>query len=271
MKLTRLIQEIYFEPSLITPGAHASIRRLIETRIFSADPQAKRDGTGMCGEAVTLEQMQIIDGIAHIPIGGAIGLRLDGMAKGTGAVDVMDISAEIDQASADPNVRAILFDIDSPGGMVSGTPELADKIAALDKPAYVFSNGLVASAAYWLASAADGIFATKTANIGSIGVYIPWLDQTEAFKMEGLSVEIIKAGKLKGMGYPGTSLTDDQRAHLQDRVNEIYDMFKTQVTSTRKGVSKDTMQGQTFMAAQALERGLIDAIVADKSEVVRMI
>lgn len=206
----------------------------------------------------------------HIPINGAIGQKLSPFQRGDGAVDVMDISAELDQAEQDETVQAILLDIDSPGGMVLGTPELADKINRVKKPVYAFTNGMIASAAYWIAASADQIFATPTASIGGIGVYIPWVDQTKAYEMQGLSVELIKAGKLKGMGFPGTSLTNVQRDHLQSRVDSIYSMFTSHVRAMRGDVAKSTMQGQTFMAQEANKLGLVDLVVRDKAQAIEL-
>jgi len=273
MKLQHLIQQVYYEPSLITPSAHAAIRQLLESRLGenTAGFAIRQPGQGVCGQEVEVEQMEIIDGIAHIPIGGAIGQKLTGFERGEGAVDVADIAKEIDMAESDDSVQAVIFDIDSPGGMVSGTPELADKIAAMDKTAFAFSNGSIASAAYWIASATDGIFTTKTASTGSIGVYLPVVDMTRAFEAQGVKVELIKAGKLKGMGFPGTSLSDESRQHLQDRVNQIYEMFTGFVTSRRGEIDSQAMQGQIFMAQEAMDSNLIDGIVSSKEDVVRML
>lgn len=270
MMLEYLIRKVFHEPSLITPGAHASIRQLLESKMLSGE--FARNGTDMCGEAVALPGLAIIDGIAHLPIAGAIGQGLSGFAKGRGAVDVLDISNEIDQASADKSVRSFLFDFDSPGGMVSGTPELASKMRAITKPKYGFTSGMIASAAYWLAASLDGIFATESAEIGSIGVYLPFHDLTKAAEMEGIKVELIKAGKLKGIGYPGLPLSDNQREHLQTRVNEIYAMFTAHVRATRGAhIADDTMQGQTFLAKEAHQRGLIDGLVTSKRDVIQML
>lgn len=273
MKLQFLIQQLYYEPSLITPEAHASIRQLIESRLGQEsilNEDGKREGT-YCGEKVELPSMEIVDGIAHIPVAGAIGQKLSGFAKFAGAVDVQDIEEEIEMAESDRKVRAILFDMDTPGGMVSGTPELADRIAAIRKPNYAFSNGLIASAGYWLASACNGIFCTRTSSIGSIGVYLPVYDYSEYYKMEGVKVELIKAGKLKGLGYPGTQLSDAGREHLQERINKIYGMFTGHVRSMRGDISSDTMQGQVFLGSEAFERGLVDGLVRSKADVVSML
>jgi signal peptide peptidase SppA len=270
MKFQHILQKVYHEPWLITPGAHAAIVALVETRILNAEPRAEREGTDFCGEKVELEQMEVINGIAHIPIGGAIGRKLTGFEKGMGAVDVLDVEKEIDQAEDDPRVKGILLDIDSPGGMVSGTPELAEKIASVDKPIFAYTEGMMASAAYWIGCAADQVFATRSAEIGSIGVYIPWVDSTERYKEAGYSVKVIKSGKYKGMGYPGTPLTKDQEALLQDRVNAIAEEFYMQVKSKRGDILGETMQGQTFDGREAMSLGLVDEIVKCKDDVCRM-
>lgn len=269
MILEYLIRKVFFEPSLITPCAHASIRQLLESKIESGS--FIRDGVDSCGAKVELPGLQIIDGgLAVIPIGGAIGQGLSGFAKGRGAVDVADIEAEIEEALSDSKVHTILFDLDSPGGMVSGTPELAARIKRITGVRTVaFTQGMIASAAYWIASSCQSIYATESAEIGSIGVYLPFHDLTKAAEMEGVKVELIKAGKLKGIGYPGLPLTDVQREHLQERVNDIYKMFTSHVRANRGAISEDTMQGQTFLAREALSRGLINEIVASRAHVIQ--
>lgn len=270
MNIHHILSALY-EPSLITPGAHASIRRLIESRLgqeaFEA-ADAQRQGTDFCGNTVDLPSMAVIEGIAHIPIGGAIGHKLGLREKGRGAVDTTDVMNELAQADADPAVTAAVLDMDTPGGMVTGTPELAAAVAAFSKPILAFTSSMIASAGYWIAASADGIFTTQTASTGSIGVYVPWIDQTEAMKAEGLKVELIKAGKLKGLGFPGTALTDAQREHLQEQVDNIYGMFKSHVIEHRGNVPDSAMQGQTFMAREAMAAGLIDGIVSSKADMI---
>jgi signal peptide peptidase SppA len=255
MMIEYLVRKVFHEPSLITPGAHASIRQLLQSKIETGE--FIREGTDSCGGKVEVPGMVKEGGIAYIPIAGAIGQGMSGFAKGRGAVDVADVSREIEDAMADKDIKSILFEFDSPGGMVSGTPELAGQIRSITKPKYAFTSGMIASAAYWLASACDGIFATESSEIGSIGVYLPFHDLTKAAEMEGVKVDLIKAGTLKGIGYPGTSLMPEQRQHLQERVNDIYQMFTSHVRATRgEHIHENTMQGQTFLAKEALSRGL---------------
>lgn len=270
MRYEHILRALHGEPWLILESGHDAISSLVYDRLLTSEPIVQREGSDICGNAVELPQMEVIDGVAHIPIGGVIGRGLGAMEKGSGAVDVGDIENEINQAEADKSVRSIIFDIDSPGGMVAGTPELAGRIATMRKPKYAYVN-LAASGAYWLASSTDGIFGTPTSEVGGIGVYMPWIDRTKAFEQRGLKVEMIKAGRLKGLGFPGTSLTESQRAYLQERVDEIYGMFTSHVISNRGNISAESMQGQTFMAGNAMKLGLMDGLVENKMALSRMI
>ena len=273
MKYHQILSILREQPLLITPEAHASLLALFDEHrtLSAAEFNAKREGTGACGETIELEQMLIEDGIAQTPIGGPIGRGLGSFEKGAGAVDVADIEDDLNVAEEDEECRVILLNFDSPGGMVSGTPELADRIAAVQKPIYSFTPGLMCSAAYWLAAASDGIFATKSANIGSIGVYMPFADYTEMAKQKGIKIRVFSSGKYKGMGVPGTSLTKDQETLLQEEVMKIAGMFYEHVQANRPDVPDDAMQGQAFMGAEALEMGLIDNLVRDRSEMLGLI
>lgn len=267
MRLERIIREVYHRPWLITPDTHASIRALIESKLA----HEAREGEGICGEQIELPSMEIVDGIAHIPIAGAIGVRLTGFEKGSGAVDSNDIAAEIDEA-LEQGVDGFFFEFDSPGGMVSGTPELANKIAAIEQPKVAFApSGMIASAAYWLASPMDAILGTDTSLIGSIGVYQPVLDMSGYYEQHGVKVELIKDGAHKGAGYPGTSLTDEQRARLQEEVSQIGERFRSFVSQTRFTISREDMEGQVFMGQEAVNRGFADRIVSGKAEALALL
>lgn len=277
MNLHKLIAAVYHEPCLITPSAHASIRQILETRgIVSTgsptDAISRAPGEGVCGEKVEVEQPFITEeGIAIIPVNGALGQGLKPFERGDGAVDTLDLRAELDQFAAD-DVRAAIMDFDSPGGMALGTPETAKAILDFPKPIYAYTRGMIASAAYWLASSTHGIFATPSSNIGSIGTVITYHDLSGMAEKKGIKVEVIRSGKYKGMGTPGTSLSSEQRAFLQDRVDTITRDFKAHVRARRgDGVSDDVMQGQVLMAGEAQAAGLIDGIVSDRRDVEMMI
>lgn len=273
MKYHQILATLNEEPLLITPAAHASLLKLFEEHrtLEIAEFMAKREGVDACGGKVELEQMEVIDGIAHIPVAGPMGKGLSKFEKGAGAVDVDDIMDDLDDAEDDDQVRAAIMDVDTPGGMVLGTPELSDRILAFSKPIYAFTAGIMCSAGYWIGSACDAIFATRSANIGSIGVYVPWADTSEMWKARGVKIEVFTSGKYKGMGVPGTSLTKDHREFLQNRVMEIAEMFYGHVQAMRADVQPEDMQGQVFMGANALARGLIDDVVQSKADVVDLL
>lgn len=212
-------------------------------------------------------QMEEIDGIAIIPVYGPVGRNLDVWDKRSGCTDYNDLMQELEAAEDSESVRAILLDLDTPGGMVNGTPETADRIAAIDKPIYCYSGGLICSAGYWIASSTDGIFATRSADIGCIGVYSAFMDLSEMAKMMGIKVQVFSSGTYKGMGTPGTSLTKEQEALIQARIMEMAQMFYDHVHDNRDDIDDDDMQGQTFKAAAAADRGFIDQVVADRDEV----
>lgn len=284
MKLQQLIQTLYYEPALITPAAHASIRQILEDRLGDGRagrpdtshltpgaPFSREPGKDWCGAEVEVDQMEIRDGIAYIPIGGAVGQDLSPFDRGDGAVDVLDVMQELRDAERDPMVRGIILDMDSPGGMIQGTPECADAVAGCQKPIYAFTRGLMASAAYWIASASDGIFTTRSAAVGSIGVYVPVIDVSQMYEQRGVKVELVKAGKYKGDGFPGTKLSKEGRAQLQERVNKIYAVFTAHVREARGDIADETMQGQVFLGEEAFGLGLVDAVVRDVSEVAELI
>ena len=263
LKYPKLLSE---EMLLITPAGYDRLVKQYTERDLMRLERLKE--LGML-EAEDSEFELTDDGVAIIQIAGPIGHRLDAWDRYFGAVDVKDIEEELEAAEAEADV--ILLDIDSPGGMVTGTPELADRIRACSKPVYAFTEGMMASAAYWIGCATERVFATKSSDVGSIGVYIPFLDISKMLEEAGIEVQMFTSGKYKGMGMPGTSLTRDQAKLLQDRVMGTAEMFFEHVEETRGEVKRDAMQGQVFRAEAALEEGLIDQVVEGRDEVIERI
>ncbi len=203
--------------------------------------------------------LSIEDGVGMVSIQGPLIRRPDDIESWLfGAVDTEEVISAVVEAAGRSEVQSILLDIDSPGGTVNGTPELAEAVAdaSRQKFVYAFSGGLMCSAAYWVASQADAIYAAPSARIGSIGVIIPFLDKAEAMERAGMRMEVFASGKFKGIGFPGTSLTDEQRALLQGEVEEIFADFKTAVLARGRKIPDEAMEGQTFSARQAQRHNL---------------
>ena len=200
------------------------------------------------------------DGTGVIPVAGVIGKGLSPLEKMMGSADVDAIMSAIDQMTANPVVKRIAFHVSSPGGTVTGVEELANKIRGLKMPTMAYTDSEMASAAYWIASAADRVVAAPSATVGSIGVYMAIPDFSKAAEMQGLKMVVIKSGKYKGAGIEGTSLTADQVDNLQASVDAIHADFKAAVQMKRKMVQSATMEGQTFSGKQAAGVGLVTGL-----------
>jgi signal peptide peptidase SppA len=215
--------------------------------------------------------LSVEDGVATVSISGPIIRKPHIFARVLmGATDSEEIGAAIQEASFRPDIKAVFLDIDSPGGTVAGTPELAAAVSALDKkkPVYAFSSGLMASAAYWIASQARAIYATPSAQVGSIGVVQAVVDRSAAINAAGIKVEVFSVGKYKAMGAPGTPLTDDQRELIQSNLAEIAGEFHAAVLARGRAIPPEAMEGQTFSGRQA-QRVNLAGMVPDRAEAMR--
>lgn len=177
-------------------------------------------------------------------------------------ISTTQIARDLRAFAADPSIKVIILDIDSPGGTVSGVEELAREIHAAreHKPIVAVANSMAASAAYWLASQASDVVVTPTGQVGSIGVYAGHADYSQAFEKMGIKVTLVHAGRYKVEGNPFQPLDDEARAELQRSVDEYYRMFVSAVERGRGELSEDVMQGRMYSAEQALKHRLVDRV-----------
>lgn len=205
------------------------------------------------------------DGVAVIPVSGPLSKRESFMSFLFGGMSYAIIQNSIDMAVADPSVDSILLSIDSPGGTVSGLEAAGNAIRAASeqKPVIAFASGMMTSAAYWLASAADRIIAESTAEIGSIGVLMCHYDFSEMDKADGLKRTYLAAGKYKAIGNDAEPLGETARQVFQDELDYLYGLFVETVAKNR-GVSNEEAaamaDGKVFIGQQALTAGLIDEV-----------
>ncbi len=167
-------------------------------------------------------------------------------------------------ALADDAVGAIVFDIDSAGGEVAGCFDLVDEIyqARGTKPIYAIANEAALSAAYAIASAADRVYLTRTAAVGSVGVMAVHVDQSGLDAKTGLKYTAIHAGRQKTEGNPHEALSKEAAAAIQARVNATYDLFCATVARNR-GLSEQAIratEAATYTGAEAVTAGLADAV-----------
>lgn len=176
------------------------------------------------------------------------------------------LGAQIRELASDEAVGAILLDVDSPGGTISGLPEVAATIRAAReaKPILTLVNDTDASAAYWLSAQADEIMSVAEGLTGSVGIYTEHWDYSGLLEAEGIAHEYIQAGRFKTEGNEFGPLTDDARAHMQALVDDGYGLFLADVAKGRgitvKQVREGYGEGRVFAAREALSMGLIDRV-----------
>lgn len=208
-------------------------------------------------------------GVAVLRLYGVVAHRAHMVSNvsGPGGTSTELFGRSLRAALADEQVGAVLLDVDSPGGAVAGTPELVDLIyqsRGQGKPIVASANALAASAAYWIASAADEFVVTPSGSVGSIGVLAAHEDRSEAAAKEGRRITYVTAGKFKAEGNPHEPLTDEARAEVQRMVDHAYGVLVDSIARNR-GVSAQTVresygEGRMFHAKQALAVGMVDRI-----------
>jgi len=203
-----------------------------------------------------------IEGVAVIEMSGPLMKMASSL---TGGSSTVAIRQQIRNAVNDPAVHSILMWIDSPGGTVSGTSDLAADIAAAAavKPTVTHADDLMASAAFWAGSQASKVFANSTALVGSIGTYMVIEDSSGMAAMDGVKVHVVRAGDFKGMGVPGTEVTAEQLADSQRIINDLNAQFLQGVASGRRMSLPQVQQladGRVHVAAEAQKLGLIDGV-----------
>jgi ClpP class serine protease len=198
-------------------------------------------------------------GIATITVSGILGNNLARIDQLLGFTDFQVIQDEIGEA-LERSAKAILFEMDSPGGEVQGTAETAERIAAIEIPKASYSAGLDASAAYFLSSSMDRKFVSPSAFSGSIGTMLPWVDESKFWDALGVAWEpIIGTGEtLKGAG-AGPSLSDAQRDHFQGQVNAMSAAFRDHVSNYRE-LDFEALQAGAYFGKQAIDLNLADEI-----------
>jgi signal peptide peptidase SppA len=250
-----------YSPILIEPAkAKAYLDKVAE--ISPADLKANGDIEEMMEMLFGPRPMLVKYGsVAVIPVFGVIGSGLTELEKMMGAVDVEDIEEMLEDAHRDPTVTTVIFDFDSPGGTVTGVPELASRIRNCPKRTVGWSCKQSCSASMWLMSQCDEVYASPSSIVGSIGVYIPIYDMKAAYAEEGVTVDLIKSGWAKGAGFAGTSMTPEQRKLFQDDVDETHAWFISDIKSVRTYADVADMQGQCWSGKKAAEKGLITGIL----------
>lgn len=279
--LPHLAGRVFDTPLLIA-------RAKLDTIMGVLMPRLRGEALPFAQGAVTASYDVTPEGIAVIPVFGTLVRRTVGLEAQSGLTSYASIGQQLAEAVADPKVKAILLDVDSPGGEAGGVFDLADQIFAARasqsrlrpvskhgtgsstqssrdqnvKPIWAVANEEAFSAAYAIAAAASKVYVSRTGGVGSIGVIAVHLDQSQAEADAGLKYTAIYAGARKNDLSPHEPLSDPARAALQTEVDRVYEMFVATVARTR-GLAPDAVKATEaglFFGADAVAAGLADKL-----------
>lgn len=221
------------------------------------------------------QEYQVRDGgIAVLNIAGVMANKANMFTRVSGGASAQMLTQQISSMRADPRVRGVVLDFDTPGGSVFGIPAMAAEIRSLasEKPTVSVSTGMMASAGYWTGSAANAVYVSgETDYVGSIGVVA-----THSYnpRETGPKTTEITAGKYKRMASDNAPLTKEGQAYIQQQVDQIYGAFVDAVALHRKvsasAVLENMADGRIFIGQQAINAGLVDGIATVETMVERM-
>jgi signal peptide peptidase SppA len=260
-----IMQAVLSTPWAILPEKLAAIEALLALRLAGGQVRAEDVAAATNGRRVASGPGRA-GAVAVLPIYGTIHQHAGMLLESSGGTATEAVSAALYQALDDPAVGAIVLDVDSPGGEVSGVEELSAQIyqSRGQKPIVAVANSLMASAAYWIGSAADEVWVTPSGEAGSIGVYAAHQDVSQALEQGGVRVSLLSAGKYKTEGNQFEPLTAEARTALQARVDAYYEKFVAAVARGR-GYAPVTVrngfgEGRVLTAEAAVAAHLADRV-----------
>jgi ClpP class serine protease len=228
---------VFERPWAILPSTLATIVEVVRLRAIGT-PLTAEDVRERLAATPQRQRRAATGAVAVIPVHGVIVPKANLMTEMSGATSVESLTGAFRDAMAAEDVSGVVFDIDSPGGVVEGLPELAAEIrgARGAKPVVAVANHMAASAAYWLGSQADEFVASPSASVGAIGVYMAHMDESAAFEKEGIKPTVVSKGR------------------------------RVPIATVRDGYG----EGRMFTAQTALREGMVDRVDTLDNSIVRV-
>lgn len=261
--LPYLASRLYGTPLLIARPKLEVILGVVARKLAGdtlATPPPANVDAGMSGG------LQVQEGIAVLPILGTLVRRASYIGAASGLTSYHDIEAMAEAAFADPQVRAVLLEIDSSGGEAGGVFDVAQRLRTLaqtsGKPLWAIADEAALSAAYAIACAADRLWLTRTAEVGSIGVVAVHVDESVADAKAGLNYTFLHAGAHKVDGHPHAPLPAPVAADIQADIEQLHEQFIALVAGFRRvtvDAIRDT-EARVYRGEAALQAGLADQI-----------
>ena len=267
--LLHLADRVLNRPLLLHPDKALVISDVLAGRIGIEAPTMTPEASRFYGTRRKPDGapgiLVVDEGVAIITIEGSLVNRGAWVGASSGLTSYEGIAAQLTEAAARDDIKAVILDVDSPGGEAGGTPNLGAQVRALrdHKPVVAVVNDMAASAAYWIASQASEIVVSETGAVGSIGVIAMHVNRAGEMVQRGLSATIVKAGAHKADGHPFGPLSEDVRADWQSTIDTLYGLFC-------RAVGEGRGEKLTADAARATEarvlygRAAIKAGLADK-------
>lgn len=212
--------------------------------------------------------MQMHEGVAVITVKGPMVSGSAGFMRIFDVLGYDDIRQAMVEAMSKKETKALLFDLDSPGGHVAGCEDLGTFIreSRAIKPSVAYTGGSMFSAAYWTGSATSKVLAARTAQVGSIGVLATHMERSRQMEKEGITPTVFRSGKWKGLGGPNEPLSKEAKEMFQAQVDTASGFFTEAVAknlgTSIKVVDEKMGQGRTFFGKDALSVGLIHGIAS---------
>jgi signal peptide peptidase SppA len=252
----------------IAPAILAQMSSRLESTIDSEGmPAMEANLLQLIRQAEGGQNYEVIDGVAVIPVTGVISKEMDFFSYLFGGVSTKQLKNDIAQSMNDDEVRSVLLHIDSPGGQVDGTAELASTIYDYrgDKKIVALADGAMCSAAYWVGAATEEQYiATSTTCVGDIGVVATHRERSKLEERVGIKTTEVYAGKYKRIASSFKPLSEEGKDYLQGHVDYIYSLFVSEVARFKgvdeETVLKDMADGRAFIGRQAVDAGLVSGI-----------
>ncbi len=269
-KIRRVVAAAYSTVWAILPQKLNAICELLDLRAngaaLSKEEVRARIGAQEEDSERPLFERPLDGRVALLRLHGVISQRMNMMSQVSGGVSTEQFTKAFRSAVVDQEITAIVIDVDSPGGSTPGVAELAEEIKSARgiKPIIAVSNSMMASAAYWIASAADKIVASPGSMLGSIGVFTMHSDLTGQDEKLGVKRTVVSAGRFKVASLDGETLAPEGKAELQALVDETFENFIMAVAENRATtaahVESGFGQGKILAARDAVAEGLADEI-----------
>ena len=260
----------------ITPGKLQEIKAFLEAKIRGTEVPDLVVADYKAAAGRRPNGTQVVNRVGIVPVFGTIVQRVGTMEASSGGISTEELGYQIAGLADDKSISSILLVFDSPGGSVSGTPELADRIHALSQKKRIvgIADSTAASAAYWLLAQCSEACVSPSGQIGSIGVLCEHIDFSKSDAHAGVKTTLIASAKYKVEASPYEPLGAEARAEMQSKVDHFHAEFVRAVARGRNvafgAVNANFGQGRMVTSRDAVSRRMADKVTTLDALVKRM-